>query len=136
MDNLKYKIWDMEKAKWLDPNVAVICNFSVHDNYMDFLDGDTNNDAKMILWTGEKDVAGKLVFEGDILQPSNRANEFYPVVYKDAAFQREFTFTRKYQGESWQETSYFPLYARNHRVIGNIYDNPDLLESRGEENGN
>lgn len=134
MEKLMYKIWDVKTARWLIPSLVIIHNHEIYDDYREFEDGNTNNDAKIILSTGEKDVTGKLVFEGDILQPSNRAKELYPVVYKDAAFQREYTFTRSYEGETWEVTDYFPLHARQYRVVGNIYDNPEMMK-RGGTNG-
>jgi uncharacterized phage protein (TIGR01671 family) len=78
-------------------------------------------------YTGSEDSKSVEIYEGDILGHSNGEKGFYEVVWKDSAFQRKYTFIRKYQGESWKETSYMPMHARSFKVVGNIHENAELL---------
>ena len=64
-------------------------------------------------YTGLKDKNGKRIFEGDILSIWNDRNDV--VVYEDGAFIME-------------DTEIPMRFAIKFEVIGNIHDNPELLE--------
>lgn len=81
-------------------------------------------------YIGVEDKNGKKVFEGDILSYTPRPN--CTIFYK-VAWQQEWSrfalvqwSTHKYQSYEWAEFSKVKYCCE---VIGNIYDNPDLLES-------
>ena len=70
---------------------------------------------------------GKLIFEGDILEREYLgAKHRYTVVYSRAAF-------------AWGEKNKYGLTGKFGKgigtieIIGNIYDNPDLLEGAGDD---
>ena len=64
-------------------------------------------------YTGLKDKNGKRIFEGDILSIWNESHDV--VVFEDGAFDLE-------------NTSIPIRFANKFEVIGNITDNPELLE--------
>ena len=73
-------------------------------------------------FTGLKDKNGKEIYEGDVVNMGNGPD--YKVVYDEG----------KYCYECWclNEDFYFgarTLHSFNWEVIGNIYDNPELLNS-------
>ena len=70
-------------------------------------------------YTGRKDRNGKKIFEGDIMRG---AMGKYVVSYFDAGFDWERVGDKHYGGES------FTGFSDEYEVIGNIHDNPDLLE--------
>ena len=77
--------------------------------------------------TGLKDKNGKLIFEGDILEREYLGEKHrYTVVYSRAAF-------------AWGEKNKYGLTGRFGKgigtieIIGNIHDNPELLEGASEK---
>ena len=64
-------------------------------------------------YTGLKDKKGKRIFDGDILSIWNESHDV--VVFEDGAFDLE-------------NTSIPIRFANKFEVIGNIMDNPELLE--------
>ena len=72
-------------------------------------------------YTGLKDKNGRKIFEGDIVKSKHNAN-FYKVYWQDNRF---------YIDDIWGNALKPTQTAISHfecEVIGNIYDNPELLE--------
>ena len=77
-----------------------------------------------------KDKNGKLVFEGDIIKVSWYAPRREPVYeYYEIVYNRSGFFTRKNGKIFGQVSNYiFPNVNMRCEIIGNIHDNPELLE--------
>jgi len=80
--------------------------------------------------TGLKDKNGKLIYEGDIVK--NNQNSLYSVEFEEFAHQTKFCLKRVETPDyyphisTWQGIGYKD--QKNFEVIGNIYENPELLE--------
>lgn len=123
-----FKAYDLDKKKWVE-------DFYINEDgdifTIDFDDfGPTHEyvrSAILVRATGSKDKHGRMIFEGDIVKGSRWLDNRDPekqkisfIVYKQRGFWvDEESFG--YEGEdlwSWQ----------NIEVIGNKWDNPELLE--------
>ena len=85
----------------------------------------------LMQYTGLKDKNGKEIYEGDIFKDCE--GKIKLVIWEDNGFKSKYTFKRRYQGEEWFENSITDLGDTQSRrwgveVIGNIYENEDLLE--------
>ena len=99
---------------------AIMSEQSVDDAFNLEFEYDHVQEKTVGQYTGMKDKNGKRIFEGDILKFSDCG--IYPVWW-DADF---FTF-----GSCWF-SDFDPLYKYDRNkieVIGNIHDNPELLEN-------
>lgn len=81
------------------------------------------DDVELMRFTGLKDKNGIEIYEGDIVKMDG--GEVHEVVYKPA----QFTFDWSSQDLSTLTRVYGGI-----EVIGNIYENPELLATKPEEN--
>ena len=84
------------------------------NDYVNFLDWDTVGE-----YTGIKDINGVEIYEGDIVSADGMSNDV--IIFKDGGFNLE-------GGEYSENLLYQLIYYGNYKVIGNIYDNPELLK--------
>ena len=92
----------------------------------------TSDGYTLMQWTGLKDRNGKEIYEGDIVKAKdpyklNSKERFYTceVVFTDGAL-----FMLKHKTVKWgkEEVHYYNMRIMEIEVIGNIFENPELLE--------
>lgn len=121
----KFRAWNKVREEMIDD-----CDLSITSDGS-VLAGDLNYDVEsgmladvtdnvvIMMSTRLKDKNGTEIYEGDIVK--NIYDEIYVVKWFDAGFHLE----EKYNGGF----DYFELhFGDNKEVIGNIYENPELLE--------
>ena len=121
----KFRAWNKVREEMIDD-----CDLSITSDGS-VLAGDLNYDVEsgmladvtdnvvIMMSTRLKDKNGTEIYEGDIIK--NSYDEIYTVKWFDAGFHLE----EKYNGGF----DYHELYLEdNKKVIGNIYENPELLE--------
>ncbi|PTF12009.1 YopX family protein [Staphylococcus devriesei] len=125
----RFREWDAEREKLFkgkgmsygvrkDFDNSFVIEFE-HMEDLDAINKDGSIDRVVMMSTGLKDKNGTEIYEGDIVK--NIYDEIYVVKWFDADFHLE----EKYNGGF----DYFELYSGdNKKVIGNIYENPELLE--------
>lgn len=129
MRDIKFRAWDKKKNDWFDDGGSLYIelngniNFGWNGEVMD----DYTDRVILLQYTGLKDKNGVEIYEGDFLM----AGDAYLGVIKYHSTRAQFI--GKNIGETFQEDEYDTLYTKNGRfnsakVIGNIYENPELLE--------
>ena len=135
MSKVKFKIWDKTRNKWLTSNCGEFL-LTQEGNAVFHMNGDNPLEAlieqidyEVLLYTGLKDRNAKEIYEGYIVECKCgntgktilRQVEYIGVSFctKNGSFYNQKTKQREY--------SYVPLkpYVK---VVGNIYENPELLE--------
>ena len=129
---IKFRAWDNNSKEWLMgyeyPNLG---GFSMYGECMLFNEwsGILNrfilqqkdrkeDDLKLMQFTGLLDKNGKEIYEGDIVNTPH--NGIMKVMFLDGSFQMRMANGEKNNSLTW---------AYNSEIIGNIYQNPELLES-------
>jgi hypothetical protein len=113
-------------------------NIWINDEDFDAGEWIVNNDLELMQSTGLKDKDGQEIFEGDIVKRDGvkrpevvRFGEWTDV---DSLGYKEqylgFYFESEHEGQEWLH-SVEPQFNHLYKVIGNIYENQELLE--GEE---
>ena len=114
-DRLKFRAWDKKIKKFIDISGLKISNFS--DYPRQFIVEQS---------TGLKDKNGKPIFEGDILQ--RMVQPYNQMGYKENYEVKELGYYLP-QGETYGIFC-VNLWGTDCEVIGNIHENPELLEAK------
>lgn len=105
-------------------------NVKVDKGWLSFV---KEEDLKIMQCTGLKDKNGKLIYEGDIIsvkiktQDAFNVEEYYSENYKGEIIFKEGEFAIRVIDTKKQPISLY-YYANGCEIIGNIYENSELLE--------
>lgn len=124
-DRFKFRIWNETKKYWEErAHISILYSCTELRIYKDTKEG-WAQDAKQAGYklvleqcTGVKDKNGKLIYEGDIVKRGSSIAE----VYWDAPC---YTIRKKDGRICW-------LWGNLSEVIGNIHENPELLEAKND----
>ena len=118
MREIKFRAWNVATKKMIDLKkiTPLALNMDTDGLFIPFSDG-----LPLMQFTGLKDKNGKEIYEGDIVRITgkvmNRCEEF-EVKWFEPAF-----------GKVGHGKIIYPLYQSDEQeVIGNIYENPELLK--------
>ena len=115
--------------------------FILHDAMIEFVSGFNENKLNFVLqevipetvgqYTGLTDKNGKKIFEGDILAFSDR---LVYVNWHDYCGCWDCSYIKAIKGKATLHEDRSPdKWRYNAEVVGNIYDNPELLKGGAEE---
>ena len=114
MRKIKFSAWDKLNKEMI--NFESI-NFQERRVYKDTVSYRKFNDIELMQYTGLKDMKGKEIYEGDILFETFR-EEYFKVVFENGSFRAEVD----------EYSLDLEDYANICEVVGNIYENPELIE--------
>lgn len=125
MEQIKFRAYDIftkKMWKWEEHNAFSTNKGSIKDWF-------TDQDLRIMQYTGRRDWAGKEIYEGDILGLIN--THIFGVVDYSKQFAGFVLYPTKELNnidmepldEEWEEDADRPRYL----VVGNIYKNPELL---------
>lgn len=132
----KYRAWDVHKKKMFTNNQLIVWNGNIYANdssklNVDNLKGWSIDEKYLMQFTGLKDKNGKEVFEGDIVRFFDDYGDFVeayttPVVFIDwlGAYGVEWNGLKS----TFEEINEYYNEVKYIEVLGNIYENPELLE--------
>lgn len=116
MREIKFRAWDKENGCWASIDSVALCD----DGSVAYLlsaDGEPpylEEDVEIMQYTGLKDMNGVEIYEGDILQDPDDEGFCYEVEYDYGRF-------------SCGDNDLIDCLGCN--VVGNRFDNPELLEA-------
>lgn len=120
MREIKFKFFNKEtKIMSCDYTIEHLCNGYFDSN------GDDNSFEKL-QYTGLKDKNGVEIYEGDIVS----IMDCEPSLYKICYWEQNFKWGVEYIGNdktNWQEEGMEEFDSESFEVIGNIYENKELL---------
>jgi uncharacterized phage protein (TIGR01671 family) len=125
MKEIKFRAWDelnnkMEYLSLLGLHYEYsnqLTVYGVEDKY-----GKVSRTAPVMQFTGLKDKNGKEIWEGDIVTQQNIVEEIYVVKFEEVIL--DCFHCLGWNITNWSDKK----IASNTEVIGNIYQNPELLE--------
>ena len=141
MREIKFRAWDKDLKRMLIPSELQSKHSWMTWNGLCYENGYLLN-YEMMQYTGLKDRKGKEIYEGDIIR--NGLGKVYQVIYVNFAWQLKFDIhnngfslikVEEYEHVHWTGPSNFdaPQYTELAiEIIGNIYENPELLTPKGE----
>lgn len=130
MKNIEFRIYDKQEKKFLIKGEEVkrgdiknlLCEIIDFDDFSIQIDNPDNDRYQFFQYAGIKDKNGVKIFEGDIIR--DKSGRLYKVFWHGsfAGFCYEFKNELNKKDFKLLHLAYF-----NIEVIGNIYENPELL---------
>ncbi len=135
MREIKFKAWDKRDKRWVDDEPFwIIGETTMFDLLKQYALGRLN-DLEMVQYTGIKDRTGCDIFEGDILErrvhvPGQESNpEYWPRIDRSKVEMKIMEFENASSVYGWN----IATDVNDYEVIGNIYENPELLDDEARE---
>lgn len=117
----RFRVWHKIDKKWANPESVL--EFVGDELGLNYYIGFSHYDYIIQQFTGFHDFNGKAIYEGDILECSNR-DGFKIVAVRWSEKRGAFLIENRYAEE------FFPFNTV--LVVGNIFENLDLLEKVGK----
>lgn len=133
MREIKFRIWDgikliyQDDINYIDFRRGFASVFDEY-NYVENCSKDININSIM-QYTGLKDKGGKEIYEGDILKGTTKGNSNEVLAITYVKWDRgQFDLYTEMTLASWEDALYNYMQFFDVEIIGNIYENPELLE--------
>jgi uncharacterized phage protein (TIGR01671 family) len=122
MREIKFRCWNLNQKRWEcvpDCTVAGCYTLRLSDNIGDYV---------WQQYIGIADIDGKEIYEGDILEHSSCSRS--RIEYRDGCFclVHGHYYNDEKVGEYVQVLGHIDFLRCKPKVLGNIYENPELLK--------
>lgn len=124
MEPIKFRVWDVVNSEWFDTTTVVMSQdgrlhfWHMYKKTLEPLDEKT---YIPVFFTRLKDKNGEEIYEGDIVK-MNGSEKNWEVAYEE--HYAAFGFTEE---DDWSFLNAYDM-EREAEVIGNIYENPELIK--------
>ena len=124
MGEIRFRVWDNDLEIMSYSDTDIFITFSDDGICIGYEIDDEIDDYDLMQYIGLKDKNGREIYEGDIVEYKN---EYHVIEWDDCKFMAKGFYC------SSQDTpdDFFSEFAyTNCKVIGNIYENSELLERK------
>ena len=138
MREIKFRAWDKKDKKFYRASVGDTPNIMLHDKKGECTEWsiEPRENLELMQFTGLHDKNGKEIYEGDIVRGKNLINNFDDetpdmkiISWNDEEAEFEFR-NMKNEGHQSGYTFCKNNLGKFYEVIGNIYENPELLNKK------
>lgn len=130
MREIKFRVWCKNRNEWEKDAVALLPNGSLKELRTH---RPLSNESHIVLFaTGLHDKNGKEIYEGDILKsfdPSGEEDRTFAVDYDKSAGGYVFEALAGFDDFDVTTIPWAKDMGFEFEIIGNIYENPELLEA-------
>ena len=130
MREIKFRAWDKVDGIW--------CSYKIYDGTVYLMDNNTGvwyeryEDFDLMQYIGLKDINNVEIFEGDIVKLSKENSNFKEIgVVKFDENKASYVLETQDDDLSYN-ISYYNYHKVYYRVIGNIYENKELLKQKNK----
>ncbi len=134
MREIKFRVFvkGVKKMLYFDNPGLVMCNFDEGPGYgmgLRLVGGHAylGKYSDLMQYTGEHDCTGKEIYDGDIVRTSDNDDELAVVEWDDEDLRFTVTHGNVVNGLGEE------YYPREVEVVGNIYENPELIGGADDE---
>ena len=131
---IKFRAWDVESNEMTLPNDILEVLVSMKNEVYamvkgrnETLGGINRDNTILMQYTGLKDNNGTEIYEGDILS-TDLDRPYLIVEFRNGAFMYQCHDNGKDYYDFMATTGENSNFTKYHEVIGNIFENPELLE--------
>ena len=137
MREIKFRAWDKRNKKWVEAGQSLLGYLIawISDYKFEILG---RGDYEIVQYTGLKDINGVEIYEGYIvLYKFASYKDISKVVYDEDSASFKMISIKEDDNTSWREFKkgsihdFYKPFVNGYdfvKVIGNIYENPELLE--------